>query len=188
MEKQLAAYALLFTLSTSHNSIAQNAELSGNCESTEVPGSRELHQRLGRPDVVEKQFATITFRKKTHEQVFLNELVFSWNGQTLPKLQASLFKKDPDKQLKPTEENHLADGVWSNTTKELTFKIHPSMQLQGTTSFAITLTLDKATEKKLGTGSFTLKSSSLPEPFRETIKAHPLVLSLIEQPTAQNVS
>ncbi len=187
-DRPIQKYVLFFALCIAQVLQADVAELTGNCSSTELPESRALHTKLGQRDMVETQYATITFRKKTHEEVYLTELRFIWNGAQLANPHACLFIKDPDKPLKPIPENHKADGIWSSTLKTLTFSIKPSIPLNSKTCFAITVTLDPVLEKQLRTGSFTLDPLCLPEPFRATSKMHPLTLSLTAQPSTQTIS
>ena len=189
MKAYLARYLLVIAVTLIGTfSKADIAELTGNCSPTELPESRLLHTKLGQKDMVETQYATITFRKKTHEEVYLTELRFFWKGKQLSNPHASLFLKDPDKALMPIPENHIADGIWSSALRTLTFSIKPSIPLKSKTCFAITVTLHDDLENQLRTGSFTLDSSSLPEPFRETSKTHPLTLTLNAQSAKQNIS
>ena len=138
----------------------------------EIPGSEDLHKRLGYPNRVDKQFATITFKKRTTDEAHLIGLELEWHSKKkIDALSASLFKKDSASQkLLPTEEHHMSDGYWNAETQTLSFKINPPVDLQGTTSLALVFVVNQELEKTLKTGNFCFVSSSLPEPFQSSKK------------------
>lgn len=146
----------------------------------EIQGSEDLHKRLGYPDQVDKQFATITFKKRTTDEAHLTGLELEWHSKKkINSLSASLFKKDPlSQKLLPTEEHHISDGYWNAETQTLSFKINPTIDLQGTTSLALVFVVNPELEKTLKTGNFCFVSASLPEPFKSSKKD---VLALVHK-------
>ncbi len=191
MEKYFRWSILLIALCISHATLTisqSSSELIGKCSNEEVPGTQELHKKLGKPNVREKQHATIVFKKRTRDEAFLERLHLKWKGEKIHHLHASLFKKDPDLELKPIPENVVSEGSWSAANQELSFVVKPSHPLKGTTGFCIVVEMTPELEKILQGGSFSLVPSSLPDPFRNIAAENPLILALNPQPETNNVS
>ncbi len=187
MENHPRCSILLATLCTFSILLATSprpsSELIGQCTNEEVPGTKELHKKLGKPHLREKQYATITFKKRTRDESYLTGLKLKWKGGRIDHLHASLFKKDPDLELKPIPDNVVSEGSWSAINQELSFVVRPSHPLKGTTGFCIVIEMSPELEKILQSGSFSLVPSSLPDPFRNIATENPLILAL--NPTSE---
>ncbi len=150
----------------------------------ELPGSRDLNTRLGKPGHVDKEYATITFKKRTIDDAKLTGLTLEWHGkETIPSLSASLFKKESyTQQCLPTEEHHLSDGQWNAKTQTISFNLKNHIDLQGTTSLALVFVISPELEKTLKTGNFCFVPSSLPEPFQSAKKDALALVHKAKQP------
>src|SRR5579872_3682898 len=100
---------------------------------------------------------SITFRKRIREKCCLDRITLQWHGNSIENLQATLYKKDPDKQFLPIEENTLSDSSWSKTDQMLIFDFNDRKQTLGPLNiFYIVLTIPEPLEEKLKDGKFSL--------------------------------
>lgn len=110
---------------------------------------------------------SITFKKMAKEQVSIENIYLIWNGQTLDHLIASLYKKNPDKNFLPIEDNLVCDGLWNKAKQTLILNFEEETNLGPTTIFYLVLTVPKDMEQVLKTGSFHINSDCLPGPFKK---------------------
>ena len=145
-----------------------------------LPNSEKLHEKIGKKGFYEKQYATLTFRKRTSEDADLTKITLQWNGPTIPPkenlslhLSGALFKKSAE-ELIAIHDNQVATGSWSEQKQQLTFTFKAPYALHGTTKFSIVLTVNADLDALLQEGSFSLViTPSLPEAFQTTKKAIP---------------
>mgnify|MGYP000455679808 CR=1 FL=1 len=200
-KKSWVFIALIFITSIPLNSFLtiNCSELTAECSNQEIPGSKKLHKRLDKPGFYEIKYATLTFKKKSQDQVYLTGFNLKWESkkeEKLPRLEASLFKVDstnPD-EFKPTPENLISEATWSDTQQELCFVIRDEKHMQkkialtGISSFYIVLVVSPEIERKLHTGCFRLVPESLPEPFKNIAISKPLLLALHPSNELQKIS
>lgn len=199
--KNCLSKTIIFTTSIlcSISFTATASELTAECSNQEIPGSKELHKKLNKSGFYEIKYATLTFKKKSQDQVYLTGFKLRWEskkGEKLPLLGASLFKADSTNldEFKPIPENLISEATWSSTHQELSFVIHDEKYMQkkialtGISSFYIVLVVSAELEKKLRNGCFRLVPESLPEPFRNIAMSRPLVLALHPSNELQKVS
>ncbi len=118
--------------------------------------------------------ATITFKRKSADDIYVSLLDLSWQGIPLTKLNATLFRCDLDKPFVPLEENVVADGTWSQDKQMLRFSFKEKERLQATHTFGLVLTVPSDLETTIKTGYFNLVPTSLPQPLQATAQQHPL--------------
>lgn len=137
----------------------------------ELPGSKELHDKIGRQGFVEKQYATLKFTKKSSEEVDLARVIMQWHGPHVSHLSGTLFKQTTD-ELLPLHENLVATGRWNEEKQQLIFSFGKPIALRGTTIFSVVLTVNPELEAILDSeeGSFSLDPFSLPEAFQTAKK------------------
>ncbi len=121
---------------------------------------------------------SITFRKKAKESVNLTQLELRWNGQEINDLLGSLYRKDPDKDFLPIEDNLVCDGTWNKTRQLLKLTFDEKETLGLVNIFYLVLTIPETMEPLVKKGSFEIVQRSLPEPFRLATLSHKLSLSL----------
>ncbi len=144
---------------------------SDNIKQT-LPYSEKLHARIGKKGFYEKQYATLTFRKKTSEDADLTRITLQWNGPRITQktgLSGALFKKTTE-ELIATHDNQVATGSWNENNQQLSFLFKKPYALSGTTKFSVVLTVNHELEDLLQEGSFKVIQSSLPDAFQTTKK------------------
>ncbi len=127
---------------------------------------------------------SITFEKKSKELVSLDKINLHWNGTDIDNLIGSLYKKYPDKEFIPIEDNLICDGSWNKTKQTLILKFTERLTLGPITTFYLVLTVPETTELMLKNGSFCLEEQCLPEPFKPYARKRQLSLSV--NTTGQN--
>lgn len=140
----------------------------------------------------EKQFGgkwvlvgSITFRKKSREDIKLEHLALKWHGEQLDNLSGSLYKKLPEKDFIPIEDNVLSDSTWNKADQMLVFDFKQRRQTLGPLNiFYLVLTIPESVHNKLQHGHFSLTHTHLPEPYQEFARSNPLNLALSAQKSA----
>ncbi len=144
-----------------------------------LPNSEKLHERIGKKGFYEKQYATLTFRKKTSEEADLTKITLQWNGPTIPPkenpslyLSGALFKKSTE-ELIAIHDNQVATGSWSEQKQQLTFIFKTPYALRHITKFSVVLTVNAELDSILQEGSFSLVTDHLPDAFQTRKKEIP---------------
>ena len=119
---------------------------------------------------------SITFEKKSKEYVSLDKINLCWNGESIDNLIGSLYKKIPEKEFIPIQDNLISDGNWNKTKQTLILKFDKKLSLGPTTTFYLVLTVPETIEFQLKSGSFCIEEQCLPDPFKHC--AHNRQLSL----------
>lgn len=112
---------------------------------------------------------TFVVKKRTSELLYLQGLILLWKGSYLKDLQASLFKKEPNKTLFALEENLMSDGVWNEKEQKITFKFRHPVKLNPTNHFCLVLTIQKDMQEILKQGKFSVDPTSFPEQLKKDI-------------------
>jgi hypothetical protein len=149
-------------------------EITPDEEKRTLPNSEKLHEKIGKKGFKEKQYATLTFRKKTSEPADLTSVVLQWKGPHISQqlgLSGALFhKKNPREELIATHDNQVATSAWNEKKQQLIFHFKKSHSLSGTTKFFVVLTVNQELDSLLQNGSFSLLPASLPDAFQTTKK------------------
>lgn len=140
----------------------------------DLENNKERAQKFGGKWVLA---GTITFNKNCNAPAHLNELHLVWHGTPLEHLKGSLFVAKNREPLKPTNDRHVADSIWSKTKQTLIFKFDRSVSLHPTTIFYLVLTIPEEQEKTLR-GSFTIEPQCLPESFKEVVQQDMLSIQI----------
>lgn len=118
----------------------------------------------------EKQFGcklmlvgSITFRKQCKDCIKLDKLILTWHGAEIEKLCGSLYKKLPEKEFKPLQENVICDALWNKATQSLILDFDVTQTLSAVNIFYVVLTIPDGMEEPLKSGHFSLKKTGLPE-------------------------
>lgn len=154
-----------------------SCEIQADCkwENLDTTASLESQQTFGGKWILA---ATITFKNKTTDTLYLRELDLEWQGTELSKLNATLFRCDPYRTFEPLEENVIADGTWSEHHQTLQFSFKTKERLQPIHTFALVLTVPVELEKEIKTGHFKLLPHTLPQPLQISAQEHPLIVYL----------
>ncbi len=117
------------------------------------------------------ELGTITFKKNSNENVYLDEIILVWKGQeTFSSLEATLYKqKCPSKKFLPIDENLVCDGQWRQDKQELVMRFNQRESLGTTTIFHVIITVPQDLEHKIAGGQFTLKKHCLPEQYKQCV-------------------
>lgn len=120
---------------------------------------------------------TIKLKKRTAQEVRLEQLILHWNGIHLENLLGSLYKKEVDKPLLPLEEHLICDSYWDASKQKLILKFDQPLHLETHTSLCLVLTVPPVLENKIKNGSFVLESTTLPSPLRKSLVNKPFILA-----------
>jgi len=121
---------------------------------------------------------SITFKKRSKNPVFVDEMNLRWHGELLDNLTGSLYKKTLGKDFLAIEENLVCDGIWNKTTQTLMFDFDEKENLGPTTVFYLILTVPDTVETILKKGYFSLKNNCLPRPFKQCAQNEKLILAM----------
>lgn len=169
MKYVLASFVLVYTLTAQ-----ANCEIQSDCKWQNLDDSGtslENQQTFGGKWILA---ATITFKKRTPDDIYFTMLDLEWQGISLSKLNATLFRCDPDRPFVPLEENVIADGSWSEHHQMLRFAFKEKERLQTTHTFGLVLTIPAELEKTIKTGHFNLVPATLPKPLQAIAQENPL--------------
>lgn len=121
---------------------------------------------------------SITFKRKSKNPIFLDQINFVWHGEKIDNLIASLYRKPYNKEFFAIEENLICDGLWSEKTQTLVFEFGDQQKLNPTTVFYVVLTVPHSMEPILKSGHFYLKDNCLPHPFKQSLPQEKLILTI----------
>jgi hypothetical protein len=121
---------------------------------------------------------SITFKKKSKEDIRLQNMCLKWNGQHIKHLNASLYRKSLDKKFLPIEENLICDSCWNKKTQTLVLNFNKKHRLGAVDVFYLVLTVPHNVEKKLRDGAFTIEEECLPEQFKPCARHDELTLAV----------
>jgi len=129
---------------------------------------------------------SITFKKKSKHYMSIDSINLRWNGKPIDNLIASLYKKLPNKEFLPIEDNLICDGLWNKKKQTLVLNFDEKESLGPLTKFYLVLTIPEELEPILKQGSFHLEEQCLPGPFKQCISQEKLVLATntTPQPTS----
>lgn len=130
---------------------------------------------------------SITFRKRCKDPVCLQQIRFHWQGKEINHLIGSLYKKNPDREFMPIQENLICDGLWNKPKQILVLNFDKKQSLGPTTIFYLVLTIPKNVESILQNGSFYIEKRCLPEPFKSYAHTTELSLALNTSPSTQPI-
>lgn len=120
---------------------------------------------------------SITIKKKSKEPASLTTLRLKWLGPRIDHLEASLYKKSPDKIFLPIENNLISDGFWNESQQTLTFTFNVSQSLSVLNIFYLALTMPISQEERIKSGAFVVEPAGLPFLMRKYMDGQPLMLS-----------
>jgi len=131
---------------------------------------------------------SITFKKRTSDIVFLDELQLAWEGEKLNELIGSLYEKNDKGNFLPIEKYHVCDSNWKRSTQELFLKFNEPLTLGAVNTFYLVLTVPEEVEPKIKGGKFRVSQRGLPLPYREYVKQNELCLTINDRhPVATTV-
>lgn len=123
---------------------------------------------------------SITFKKRSSEAVFLDELQLAWKGEKIEQLVGSLYEKNEAGAFIPIEKYFVCDSNWKKSTQQLLLRFEHPLTLGAINTFYLVLTVPEDIEHILKNGSFYIEQAGLPLPYREYVKDHELALALHE--------
>lgn len=121
---------------------------------------------------------SITFKRRSKEPIYVDEINLSWHGEKLDNLTASLYRKTRDKEFLAIEANLICDGQWNQKTQTLIFDFDAEEKLAPTSIFYLVLTVPEDIESILKRGHFCLKNNCLPRPFKQCAQDEKLILAM----------
>lgn len=162
---------------------------ANNCDILLVP----LWDSLEKNNMLERNLGgrwmlvgSITFHKKSKEIAKLTQISFAWRGKYIDYLSGSLYKKFPEKQFMPIEENLVCDGTWNKKNQCLTLDFnHRKQTLGACTIFYLVFTVPDTIEPTLKSGYFRIVQTNLPDTLYKNNQE--LKLDLAQAHTAQPV-
>lgn len=175
--KQSAMLALLifFTLSNT----LQAKPKKPACELQVTPQWKDLdpqhNKRFHNKLIWVGQFV---IKKRSKEFMLLSELDLAWKGEKIKNLQASLFRKKPNQELLPVEDQLVCDGHWNTKKQTLKLKFKEKEYLQPRTTLCLVLTVTKDLEPVLRQGHFDILPDNLPRQLKPEVGKNHLRISL----------
>lgn len=128
----------------------------------------------------------IDVKKRSPQTIRLDKLILHWQGNHIPNLLGSLYKKDVDKKFIPLEENLICDSHWDGTSQNLILKFDTLLNLEAHTTLFLVLTIPADVEHTLLQGSFRLESTALPLLLQQSL-SKPLTLVCGRHTHTQNI-
>lgn len=123
---------------------------------------------------------SITFKKRSPEMIFLNELQLKWEGEPIKRLIGSLYEKNDTSNFLPIEKYLICDSVWKSSTQQMLLKFNRTLTLGAVNTLYLVLTIPENLEEKLKSGRFTLEHVSLPLAYQQYVKNSNLSLAINE--------
>jgi hypothetical protein len=120
---------------------------------------------------------TIDLKKRSAQDVNLEQLVLHWHGKNLDNLLGSLYKKELDRPLLPLQEHLICDSYWDGSNQKLILKFDHPLPLTAHTSLCLVLTIPPTLEPTIKDGRFVLENNSLPYPLRKSFAKQPFTLA-----------
>ena len=109
---------------------------------------------------------SITFHKKSKEVAKLAKISLEWHGDPINHLSGSLYKKNPEKQFMPIEDNLICDGSWNKRNQRLVLNFNDRKQTLGPRNiFYLVFSVPESIESTLKNGYFSLTQTNLPDAF-----------------------
>jgi len=129
---------------------------------------------------------SITFKKRSSEVLFLDEIQLTWEGDQIPRLTGSLYQKNDTSAFLPIEKYFLCDSLWKSSTQQMLLKFHQPITLGSVNTLYLVLTVPEELENKLKKGKFKLEHVGLPMRYRQYVEGHSLSIALndLHQQTA----
>ena len=121
---------------------------------------------------------SITFKKRSKDPIFVDEINLRWHGEKLNHLIGSLYKKNLAKEFLAIEDNLICDGVWNEKKQTLILNFDERENLGPTTIFYLVLTVPETIEPMLKKGHFCLENNCLPHPFKQCAQNEKLTLAI----------
>ena len=127
---------------------------------------------------------TLSFHKKTTEEIPLKTIEFTWVGPTITNLHASLFRKEPHKPFMPIDKYFVCDGAWHPAQQRLSFQFNDYQKLGCSQEFCLVLSCSHNLQELLRDGSLQLVTSTLPTPLQgaKTLRGTSLALNTCMPP------
>ena len=121
---------------------------------------------------------SITFKKRSPEMVFLDEIQLTWKGKKINQLTGSLYEKNNMSLFLPIEKYLVCDSIWKQSTQQLFLRFNRPLTLGAVNTFYLVLTVPEELETVLKSGQFSIEQNGLPLPYRDYVKEHELSLTL----------
>lgn len=121
---------------------------------------------------------SITFKKRSSEMIFLDEIQLTWKGKKIDKLLGSLYEKNDTSSFIPIEKYHVCDGRWKTSTQKLFLRFNHNLTLGAVNTFYLVLTIPEDIEPIIKNGSFAVETEGLPLRYREYVKERKLSLAI----------
>ncbi|MCK5632237.1 hypothetical protein KAH94_00650 [bacterium] len=121
---------------------------------------------------------SITFKKRSSEIIFLDEIQLTWQGDKIEKLIASLYEKNNTTSFLPIEKYLVCDSEWKKSTQQLLLRFNQPLTLGAVNTFYLVLTVPKELENKIKNGRFSIERTGLPLPYRKYVQNHNLSIAL----------
>lgn len=152
-----------------------------NCELSITPewkclDTKEHDQEFGGKWILA---ATFVIKRRDKEFIKMEEIDLAWRGEKIENLTASLFKKDPQRELVPVEECLVCDGTWNSNKQILQLRFQEKEYLQPTTTFCLVLTVPDELEPTLRRGRFDLLPETLPYQLQPAAKKKNLRITML---------
>ena len=107
---------------------------------------------------------SITFHKKSKQAAKLAKINLEWHGDPIENLSGSLYKKIPEKEFMPIEDNLVCDGSWNKRHQRLVLDFNDRKQTLGPRNiFYLVFTVPESIESTLKNGYFSLTQTNLPD-------------------------
>ena len=131
---------------------------------------------------------SITFKKRSPEVVFLDEIQLTWKGKKIDQLTGSLYEKNNMSLFLPIEKYLICDSMWKQSTQQLFLRFNRPLTLGAVNTFYLVLTVPEKLETVLKSGRFSIEQDGLPLPYREYVKGHELSLALNTLPQSSTIT
>ena len=121
---------------------------------------------------------SITFKKRSTDTVFLDEIQLTWSGPKLENIIASLYEKNDTSSFLPIEKYFVCDSRWKCSTQQLFMRFNKPFILGAVNTFYLVLTVPEQLESIIKQGRFHIETAGLPLPYRDYVKGKELSLAL----------
>lgn len=126
---------------------------------------------------------SITFKKRSSEMIFLDELQLTWKGEKIDNLIGSLYEKnDSSSSFLPIEKYHICDSTWKRSAQKLFLRFNRNLTLGAVNTFYLVLTVPEEIESILKNGHFSVEKDGLPLHYREYVKERKLSIAINDLP------
>jgi hypothetical protein len=150
-------------------------DLDGNCTKSDDFGGKWI------------LVGSFTFKKRSKDPLYMENITLHWSGEPLPNLVASLYKKTLDKDFLPIEDNLVCDGLWNKCKQQLVFNFDERENLGPTTVFYLVLTVPESIESVLKKGFFYIDEQCLPKVFKHCAQNEKLSLAINDTPSKKSI-